>query len=124
TATPSLPLSSHLASLWRVSAARERIVDAACLELETWDGSGIEAVASARPVVTTRLLVFLRTFPRKSIEFNLMLPYRSEGSDIARFQLTDDESIVPTVAGPGGSTRLSGAEGVSAASLVGEQLVG
>lgn len=124
TSTPSLPLSSHLARLWRVPAARERIVDAACLELEAWDGSGIEAVASARPVVTTRLLAFLRTFPRKSIEFNLMLPYRSEGPDIARFQLTDGESIVPTVAGPGGSTRLSGVEGVSAASLVGEQLVG
>ena len=105
TATPSLPLSSHLARLWRVPAARERIVDAACLELEAWDGSGIEAVASARPVVTTRLLAFLRTFPRKSIEFNLMLPYRSEGPDIARFQLTDEESTVPTVAGPGGSTR-------------------
>lgn len=124
TATPSLPLSSHLAHLWRVPAARERIVDAACLELETWDGSGIEAVASSRPVVTTRLLAFLRTFPRKSIAFNLMLPYRSEGPDIARFQLADEELIVPTVAGPGGSTRLSGAEGVSAASLVGEQLTG
>jgi len=124
TVTPSLPLSSHLARLWRVPAARERIVDAACLELEAWDGSGIEAVTSARPVATTRLLAFLRTFPRKSIEFNLMLPYRSEGPDIARFQLADEESIVPTVAGPGGSTRLSGAEGVSAASLVGEQLTG
>lgn len=53
-----------------------------------------------------------------------MLPYRSEGPDIARFQLTDEESTVPTVAGPGGSTRLSGVEGVSAASLVGEQLKG
>lgn len=124
TASPSLPLSSHLASLWRVPAARQRIVDAACLELETWDGSGIEAVASARPVVATRLLAFLRTFPRKSIEFNLMLPYRSEGPDIARFQLADGESVVPTVSGPGGSTRLSGVEGVSATSLVGEQLAG
>ncbi|ANJ28099.1 hypothetical protein [Agromyces aureus] len=124
TATPSLPLSSHLSRLWRVPAARERIVDAACLELEAWDGSGIEAVASARPAVTTRLLAFLRTFPRKSIEFNLMLPYRSEGPDIARFQLADGKSIVPTVSGPGGSTRLSGVEGVSAASLVGEQIAG
>ncbi|WGT47054.1 hypothetical protein [Tessaracoccus lacteus] len=123
-ATPSLPLSSHLAHLWRVPAAQERIVGAACLELEAWDGSGIESVSSARPVVSTRLLAFLRTFPRKSIEFNIMLPYRSEGPGIARFQLADGESIVPTVAGPGGSTRLSGAEGVSAASLVGEQLAG
>lgn len=124
TATPSLPLSSHLARLWRVPAARERIVDAACLELEAWDGSGIEAVASTRSVASTRLLAFLRRFPRKSIEFNLMLPYRSEVPDIARFRLPDDELIVPTTAGPGGSTRLSGIEGVSASSLVGEQLAG
>jgi hypothetical protein len=124
TAAPSLPLSSHLARLWRVPAARERIVDAACLELEAWDGSGIEAVASARSAVTTRLLAFVRTFPRKSVEFNLMLPYRSDGPDIARFQLADEESTVPTISGPGGSTRLSGVEGVSAASLVGEQLSG
>jgi len=124
TATPSLPLSSHLANFWRVPAARQQIVDAACLELEAWDGSGIEAVASARAVVETRLLAFLRTFPRKSIEFNLMLPYQSEKPNIARFQLADGESIVPTVSGPGGSTRLSGVEGVSAASLIGEQLAG
>lgn len=124
TATSSLPLSQHLSRLWRVPAARERIVDAACLELEAWDGSGIESVAAARPAITTRLLAFLRTFPLKSIEFNLSLPYRSEGPDVAHFQLADGESVVPTVAGPGGSTRLSGVEGVSAASLVGEQLAG
>lgn len=124
TATPSFPLSSHLARLWRDPAARERIANAACLELEAWDGSGIESLSSVRPVVTTRLVAFLRTFPRKSIEFNLILPYRSEGPDTARFQGADEESIVPTVAGPGGSTRLSGAEEVSAASLVGELLTG
>ncbi|TDX74853.1 hypothetical protein EDF35_3828 [Rathayibacter sp. PhB151] len=124
TATPSLPLSSHLARLWRIPAARERIVDAACLELEAWDGSAIEAVASARPVVTTRLLAFLRTFPRKSIEFNLMLPYRSEGPDSTRFQLAEGKLLIPTISGPGGSTRLSGVEGISAASLLGEQLAG
>lgn len=122
--TPSFPLSSHLTRLWRVPAARERIVVAACLELEAWDGSGNEAVAPARPVVTTRLLAFLRTFPRRAIVFNLMLPYRSEGQNIARFQLADGELTVPTISGPGGSTRLSGVEGVSADSLVGEQLAG
>jgi len=123
TTTPS-PLSSHLSRLWRVPAARERIVDAACLELEAWDGSGLEAVASGRRVAATRLLAFLRTFPRKSIEFNLILPYRSEGPGTARFQLSDSEIQVPTVAGPGGSTRLSGVGGVSAASLIDEKLEG
>jgi len=124
TATPSHPLSSHLAHLWRDDSARERIIDAACLELEAWDGSGIEAIAASGQVASTRLLVFLRTFPRKSIQFNLMLPYRSEGPDIARFELPEGEVAVPTLAGPGGSTRLSGVGGVSAASLVDEQLDG
>jgi len=123
TATPS-PLSSHLSGLWRVPAARERIVDAACLELEAWDGLGQEMVAAGRHVASTRLLAFLRTFPRKSIEFNLMLPYRSEGPNIARFRLMIGETSVPTMAGPGGSTRLSGVEGVSATSLIGEEIEG
>jgi hypothetical protein len=122
--TPSLPLSSHIARLWRVPNARERIVDAACLELEAWDGSGVEAFASSRPVSSTRLLAFLRTFPRKSIEFNLMLPYRSEAPNRARFQAASMEVVVPTLAGPGGSTRLSGVDGVTASSLVGERLDG
>lgn len=123
TTTPS-PLSSHLLRLWRVPAARERIVDAACLELETWDGSGLEEVASGRPIIATRLLAFLRTFPRRSIEFNLMLPFRSDGPGIARFEMLAGEAQVPTVAGPGGSTRLSGVGGVSAASLINDELRG
>lgn len=123
TTTPS-PLSSHLSHVWRMPSARERIVDAACLELEAWDGSGFGAIAAARQVVATRLLAFLRHFPRKSIEFNLMLPYRSEGPDIARFDLPGGEVTVPTVAGPGGSTRLAGVASVSAASLLSEQLDG
>jgi len=118
------PLSSHLSQLWQVPAARERIVDAACLELEAWDGSGLEATASGQQVAATRLLAFLRTFPRKSINFNLMLPYRSDGPGVARFELTAGEVQVPTVAGPGGSTRLSGVGGVSAASLLEERLEG
>jgi hypothetical protein len=121
--TPS-PLSSHLLRLWRMATARERIVEAACIELEAWDGSGIDAMASVRQAATTRLLAFVRTFPRKSVEFNLMLPYRSDAPSIATFKLLEGHITVPTVSGPGGSTRLSGVEGVSAASLVGERLAG
>lgn len=123
TATPS-PLSSHLRGLWKVPASRERIVDAACLELEAWDGAGEAEGGAARVAAATRLLAFLRTYPRKSIEFSLMLPYRSATPDMARFDLGDSEVPVPTSVGPGGSTRLSGVEGVSPASLVGEMLTG
>lgn len=123
TATPS-PFSSHLCRLWRVQSARERIVEAACLELEAWDGSGHVSADLGQQLAATRLLAFLRTFPRKSIEFNLMLPYRSEGPNLARFGLSEGEITVPTVAGPGGSTRLSGIEAVDASSLMGEALSG
>lgn len=123
TATPS-PLSSHLRGLWKVPASRERIVDVACLELEAWDGTGQARIGATHAAVMTRLLAFLRTFPRKSIEFGLMLPYRSEGPEIARFDLGDDEVTVPTSVGPGGSTRLAAGEGASAASLIGDLLAG
>lgn len=33
------PFSSHLLRLWRESSARDRLIDATCLELETWDGT-------------------------------------------------------------------------------------
>ena len=123
TATPS-PLSSHLSRLWRVPAAREQIVEAACLELEAWDGSGSAAAGPDGRLSATRLLAFLRSFPRKSIVFNLMLPYASGGPDVARFHLAESEVTLPTLVGPGSSTRLSGVDAVSATSLVGEVLSG
>jgi hypothetical protein len=123
TTTPS-PLSSHLRSLWRVPAAREQIVEVACLELEAWDGAGHAAASPGRQLSATRLLAFLRTFPGKSIEFNLMFPYKSDGPDVAQFDVPNGKSTVPTVAGPGGSTRLSSIEAVSASSLTGEALSG
>jgi hypothetical protein len=122
TVTPS-PLSSHLSRLWRAPASRDRIVEAACLELEVWDGSGIESMAANRRVAATRLLAFLRAFPSKSIEFNLMLPYHSQEPGVARFALSDGETALPTVAGPGGSTRLASV-GATIVGLVDEQLDG
>ncbi|MDT0116506.1 hypothetical protein Q9R20_05825 [Microbacterium sp. PRF11] len=122
-ATPS-PLSSHLRTLWKAPGARERIVEAACLELEAWSGADSTEIGREGKAASPRLLAFLRTFPRKSVAFGLMLPYRSEGPDILRFGLVDGEVSVPTSVGPGGSTRLSAAEGVSAISLLEERLRG
>jgi hypothetical protein len=122
TATPS-PLSSNLRRLWIMPVARERIVEAACLELEAWDGSGHLANGS-RPLTSTRLLGFLRTFPRRSIEFNLLLPYRSEGPNEARFNALDGVTLIPTIPAPGSATRLASATGISAVSLVEEVING
>ncbi len=121
--TPS-PLSSNLRHLWTIPAARDRIVDAACLELEAWDGSGQSSMGAVHQLTTTRLLAFLRTFPRKSIEFNIMLPHGPNGANVARFQAESGQTAVPTIVGPGGSTRLAGVESIKAGSLVGEALTG
>ena len=123
TRTPS-PFSSNLRHLWTIPAARERITQAACLELEAWDGSGHTRVSAAPQLLAARLLAFLRTFPRSGVEFNLMLPHQSTGPDIAHFKSASGKTTVPTVVGPGGSTRLSGVEAIRASSLIGESLAG
>jgi len=123
TSTPT-PLSSHLSRLWKISTVRDQIVDAACLELEAWDGSGLMAPDPSRLNSNSRLIAFLRTFPRKSIEFNLMLPYRSDAPNVARFDSAEGEYAMSTVGGPGGTTRLFGANTVSSTSVVGEVVTG
>lgn len=121
--TPS-PLSSHLLRLWEKPSARDRIVDAACLELESWDGVGGTGGVVGLQALTPRLLAFVRTFPGRSVRFNLMLPVRTSESGLVSFETSDGEVSVPTAFGPGGSTRLSPSETVDAASLVGDRLQG
>lgn len=123
TTTPS-PLSSNLRRLWIMPAARERIVEAACLELEAWDGSGQATVAELRPSTGTRLLAFLRTFPRRSIEFNLLLPYRSVGPEVARFEVAGREIPIPTIPAPGSATRLASTAEINSESLAEETIAG
>lgn len=53
-----------------------------------------------------------------------MLPYRSDGPDIARFTATEGRIEVPTQTGPGGSTWLAGTHNLDTVSLVGETLEG
>jgi hypothetical protein len=122
-ASASSPLSSHVVALWSNAAARERIVEAACLELESWDGAATKSLGSGRKR-PTRLLAFLRRFPRIQIEFNVSIPYALEGSAMARFISVTSEVAVPAVAGPGGSTRLSSVQSIDSASLVADQLAG
>lgn len=121
--TPS-PLSAHLVGLWSNATARDRIVDAACLELEAWDGSGVSQAVPGRRSGSTSLLAFLRTFPRKRIEFNLAIPYRSDSPNVVRFLSEAGETEISTVAGPGGSTRLSTVQLVDAESLISGRITG
>ncbi len=123
TAAPS-PLSSHISHLWKVPTAREHIIDAACLELEAWDGSGSQSATGAGQRLGTRLIAFLTTFPRKRVTFNLMLPCRSTEPAIAQFETAQGTIDIPTVPGSGGSTRLANFQEINSSSLVSDALSG
>ena len=121
--TPS-PLSTNLRRLWGNAASRERIVEAACLELESWDGSGQRVQANTQFASTTRLLAFLRHFPNKSVEFNLSIPDLASGATVARFITSTDVVDVPTITSTAGSTRLASVEAIATDSLLGDVVVG
>ncbi|MGB3762194.1 MAG: hypothetical protein WA966_03155, partial [Ornithinimicrobium sp.] len=122
TRTPS-PLSSNLRRLWTLPAARERIVQAACLELEAWTGGGAQDDLGPRMARSTRLLAYVRTFPRQAVEFNLALPADSVVTR-ARFMGPDGPIEVPTTPASAGTVRLASTGALSAESLLGDVLEG
>lgn len=118
------PLSSNLRRLWTIPAARERIVQAACLELEAWTGGGDRLADGSRPRSSTRVLAYLRTFPRRAIEFNLAIPAVATTDTFASFDSSEGTIRVPTRAGPTGTVRLSSTDALSAESLLGNVIEG
>ncbi|MFD1251191.1 hypothetical protein ACFQ3F_25605 [Nocardioides ginsengisoli] len=121
TKVPS-PLSNNLRRLWTVPAARERIVQAACLELEAWTG-GTDHQTHGSPVARrTRLLAYVRTFPRKVVEFNLAIPSAGSSSERAAFETADGVLAVPMVSAGNGTSRLASTDMLSAESLPGDVL--
>lgn len=122
TRTPS-PLSNNLRRLWTLPAARERIVQAACLELEAWTGGGAQDEFGPRVARSTRLLAYVRTFPRTAVEFNLALPAVSAVTH-ATFVGPDGPIEVPTTSASPGTVRLASTDALSAESLLGDVLEG
>ena len=118
------PLSSQLRRLWTNSSARERIVQAACLELESWTGVARHGDGHVSSRAGTRLVAYLRTFPRKMIELNLAMPVPVEGPGRLTFHTSDGEVQVPTVAGPTGTMRLATTDLLSAESLLSDVITG
>lgn len=118
------PLSGNLRRLWTVPAARERIVQAACLELEAWTGAGSERPTGSRVASATRVLAYLRTFPRKVIELNLAIPAMTSDADTAVFASPEGHIAVPTTSGPTGTVRLASTDALSGDSLLGDLLGG
>lgn len=117
------PLSNNLRRLWALPAARERIVQAACLELEAWTGGGIREHSGPQVARSTRLLAYVRTFPRKAVEFNLALPAVSAGAH-ATFIGLDGPIEVPTISAGAGTVRLASMDALSAESLLGDVIEG
>lgn len=123
TKVPS-PLSKNLCRLWTVPAARERIVQAACLELEAWTGASDRGDAGSRAPHSSRLLAYLRTFPRKVVEFNLAMSTGSSVPTFALFEGPDESIVVPTTPTSAGTVRLASTDALSAESLLGDVLKG
>lgn len=116
------PLSKNLRRLWAVSAARERIVQAACLELESWSGPDERQTRHTQPRNSIRLVAYVRTFPRKSIEFNLALPRASSDDPFATFDTPEGPVQIPTIPGTTGTIRLQSANSLNAESLLGNAI--
>lgn len=124
------PLSQPLRTLWTNAPARERIVQVACLELESWSGQHREgdgpSPAGMRRSGALRLLAFLRTFPKRMLELNLSVPRVGEEGEVPVLCMQGGDGTVelPLAPGPMSTLRLSSTTGVDFGSLVGDKLVG
>lgn len=118
------PLSTNIRRLWSNQDARARIVQAACLELESWTGSaGHESDHKASR--SARLIAYLRTFLRTAIEFNLEIPVAEQmRSGEVIFQSDQGQVSLPIVQSSPGSARLASVETISPGSLAGDALRG
>lgn len=112
------PLSSNLRRLWANSDARERISQAACLELEAWTGDDSQRISTAGSAVSTRVLAYLRTFPRKQVEFNLAISTQTTDAPYACFEGGDGLVQIPTTAGPTGAIKLANVALLDAGALI------
>jgi hypothetical protein len=104
------PVSNNLKRLWDSDeGARERIVDAACLALTFWDGSGgsVSTGSSSQRygIGGVRVNLAVTSFPFSQVEIGLLLA-RSGGQGIEDFDVIDGEgktvaTIGLVVRGPG-----------------------
>lgn len=118
------PLSSNLRRLWANSDARERISQATCLELEAWTGDDSQRIGPTGSTLSTRVLAYLRTFPRKQVEFNLAIPAQATDAPYASFEGEDGPVRVPTTAGPAGTVKLANVALLNTGALITNFLTG
>jgi hypothetical protein len=86
---PQAPASNALKALCRQPAARERVADVACIELELWDGTLPVAEGAVELDAAISLVAAFRRHPRPRVRFDLVV--RSVAAlPEGRYRLVDD----------------------------------
>jgi hypothetical protein len=117
------PASNSFERLWKHhKSARDRIIEVARYELESWDGvADARDSGSPRTSDTVRLLAVRRGFPRVRLDLGLAVPARTGGStDLLDLLDPDDDVVgeVDFVATSSGWLTLADPASVEAASML------
>lgn len=122
------PASNTLERLWkRAKAARERIADVACVELEAWDGTGSgeqPGAASASATSTVSLFGLVSNFPERRLELSLLVMGDATAGGSVDYEVLGEASgaepagVVEFLAAGGGRYRLGDPTLIDAASMV------
>jgi hypothetical protein len=101
--------SNTLRALWSTASARERIAAVACVELESWDGAGLEQGQHSEVVAgrQLRLLAQLRHFPRRSFLLDIAVPDPSGDLRTIELNGTDGPTAVSLGVSLAGTSRLA-----------------
>ena len=127
TRTPS-PLSGTFRTLYGNSAARERMLSVACLELEAWDGSSIGDGdldhSAVRSFGDLRLVASLQTFFATVLEINMSVPLVDGVAvplEVEAGGETLSLAVAPAAAGAG---RLADVRELDLSSLLVDEVIG
>jgi hypothetical protein len=116
--------SSAMRTLWGNLMASDGISMAACLELESWDGSGVDDAENIGGSIgqQARLLAQVRTFPSSSLTIDLLLPGLQDADSNITVETAEGFVVLEMVAAPASSQRLADPTGVDPASLISDHL--
>ena len=117
------PYFSHaLTHLWTDSTARQGVSSTVAIELEAWDGSGVESsdVAKSNRGRELRVIAQLRVFPRQQLRLDLLVPNIHPEQDSLDIFLehSDSQSQLKLAQTVTGDWRLESPEAVSPESFV------
>jgi hypothetical protein len=116
--------SAAMRALWGNAMARDGIAMVACLELESWDGTGTEEVQINGGLIgkQARLLAQVRTFPSSSLTIDLLLPGLGDADLNITVETAGGFVALQTTLAPASSQRLADPTQVDPASLISDRL--